>query len=103
MTKPPTQDDHLDIRSLLGLDKPRVARFWIGSSWCGVDWPRSCCWWPFSSWFGTAHAPAELCCRTGEPRRSDGRHHGDRVCAADEPGGGVERIVRHHPQRFRGL
>jgi HlyD family secretion protein len=27
MTKPPTQDDHLDIRVLLGLDKPRVARF----------------------------------------------------------------------------
>ena len=27
MTKPPTQDEHLDVRALLGLDKPRVARF----------------------------------------------------------------------------
>jgi len=27
MTKPQTRDEHVDIRALLGLDKPRVARF----------------------------------------------------------------------------
>ncbi len=27
MTKPPTQDEHLDVRALLGLEKPHVARF----------------------------------------------------------------------------
>ena len=104
MNKQPTPDEHLEIRSLLGLDKQRVSRVldrkllvWARA---GRAPPVAC---RFCHLAQRLERRADLCRRAGEPRRSHGHHHGDRLRAADEPGRCLERIVRHDPQRLRGL